>query len=140
MNDEGLRLVVKHLNKMVLDIGNDADALKQVVTLQGEAIKDLIADVKALKEYKQGRDAIWAEAGRRLAETEPLETPRMYAEDMDWKEGEEEENKLLRHAIAFKLPRSTDLKELRSNLCNNQWLRQKAISLGIDVSHIKETV
>ena len=37
---------------------------------QSEMLKELQADVKALKEYKQGRDAIWAEAGRRLAEKE----------------------------------------------------------------------
>ena len=51
---------------------NELETLKQVVTLQGEMIKELLADVKALKEYKQGRDAIWAEAGRRLAEKETV--------------------------------------------------------------------
>lgn len=39
---------------------------------QNIMLKELQADVQALKEYKQRRDATWAEAGRRLAETETV--------------------------------------------------------------------
>ncbi len=99
---------------------SELETLKQVVSNLNEAVKELQTEVKKLK----GED---------------MESPRMYAEDMEWKEGEEEENKLLRRVLAFNLPESTDLYELNNNLCNNQWLRQKAISLGIDVSHIKES-
>jgi peptidoglycan hydrolase CwlO-like protein len=35
-----------------------------------QAVKELQAEVKALKEYRQERDALWAEVGRRLKETE----------------------------------------------------------------------
>jgi hypothetical protein len=49
------------------------DTIEQIteeVMRQMEMIKELQADVKALKEYKQEKDALWAEVGRRLKETE----------------------------------------------------------------------
>ena len=49
---------------------SELETLKQVVSNLNEAVKELQTEVKKLK----GED---------------MESPRMYAEDMEWKEGEE---------------------------------------------------
>lgn len=66
MNElETLKQVIKSLNEMYKEINAGIWELR-------EELEYLQADVKALKDYKQGRDAIWAEAGRRLAEKETV--------------------------------------------------------------------
>lgn len=66
MNElETLKQVIKSLNEMYKEINAGIWELR-------EELEYLQADVKALKDDKQGRDAIWAEAGRRLAEKETV--------------------------------------------------------------------
>jgi hypothetical protein len=54
------------------DIMNELETLKQVVKNLNEAVKELQAEVKALKQYKQGMDASIDEAVRRLTEKETV--------------------------------------------------------------------
>lgn len=51
---------------------NELETLKQVVKNLNEAVKELQAEVKALKQYKQGMDASIDEAVRRLTEKETV--------------------------------------------------------------------
>jgi hypothetical protein len=48
-------------------------AITEEVMRQMEMIKELQAEMKVLKQYKQERDSLWAEVGRRLKEMDDPE-------------------------------------------------------------------
>jgi peptidoglycan hydrolase CwlO-like protein len=54
------------------DIMNEVETLRQVVSNLNEAVKELQAELKALKQYKQGMDASIDEAVRRMTEKETV--------------------------------------------------------------------